>query len=363
MAAKLGQKKKGQQKAKKPAQPVNDIEKDSNVVLTKTTEEVNVKRDKAKAAEKKTTGFFAFFRKFDPIAMSCFIAIILAGVVVIGAYVNATYIDPEWDSPVAVEGDTVKVQYVGSYGAYYDQDGAVIFDTNLKNVNDSSDYTKSISYTNKTKFDYLEFEVGGDDVLKMFGDAVIGKLINWEAKVKIPAAEGYGVSQKFDMKSFVIDMTGTMTLEEFNDYTGSNLKVSDLSGSSKIVKMPIGLNAEVNIAANDCVTYKYVDVSTTQVDDASDDKVTKIDPNTKYDITAVNANSFTVSYKTDGSRMFKAVNCENTDTEQIIYIDNFDTAEYKWKVGAVNNDDMEEQKGEYLYFWIKIVDINGYAGE
>ena len=40
MAAKLGQKKKGQ-KVKKPVQPVNDIEKDSNVVLTKTPEEVN----------------------------------------------------------------------------------------------------------------------------------------------------------------------------------------------------------------------------------------------------------------------------------------------------------------------------------
>ena len=52
MAAKLGQKKKGQ-KVKKPVQPVNDIEKDSNVVLTKTPEEVNVKREKAKAAEKK----------------------------------------------------------------------------------------------------------------------------------------------------------------------------------------------------------------------------------------------------------------------------------------------------------------------
>ena len=353
MAAKLGQKKKGQ-KVKKPVQPVNDIEKDSNVVLTKTPEEVNVKREKAKAAEKKETGFFAFLRKFDPIALSCFIAILLAGVVVIGAYVNATYINPGWESPVAVDGDSVEVRYVGSYGGYYWEEGAVIFDTNVKDVNDDNvKYAKSLSYVNKTKFDLLKFEVGGDDVLMGFSDAVVGKLINWTANAKIAPADGYGVSEKFALSAFTIPMTGQMSLADFNTYTSSNLKASDLT-VPKIVTMPLGLDAEVNLGPNDTVTYRYVDVE-------AGEKTAKIDSNTKYTISDVTSSGFKVTYKTEGAREFKAVGVVD-GSEQVIYIDDFDDEDvFKWKVGAVDNKGMEEQKGETLYFWIEIVDINDYA--
>ena len=354
MAAKLGQKKKGQ-KVKKPVQPVNDIEKDSNVVLTKTPEEVNVKREKAKVAEKKETGFFAFLRKFDPIALSCFIAILLAGVVVIGAYVNATYINPEWDSPVAVDGDSVEVRYVGSYGGYYYEDGAVIFDTNVESVNDGESYLKSLTYTNKTKFDLLEFEVGGDDVLMGFSDAVVGKLINWTANAKIAPADGYGVSEKFALSAFTIPMTGQMSLADFNTYTSSNLKASDLT-VPKIVTMPLGLDAEVNLGPNDTVTYRYVDVE-------AGEKTAKIDSNTKYTVSDVTSSGFKVTYKTEGAREFKAVGVVD-GSEQVIYINDFDKkGTFKWKVGAVDNKGMEEQKGETLYFWIEIVDINDYADE
>ena len=354
MAAKLGQKKKGQ-KVKKPVQPVNDIEKDSNVVLTKTPEEVNVKREKAKVAEKKETGFFAFLRKFDPIALSCFIAILLAGVVVIGAYVNATYINPEWDSPVAVDGDSVEVRYVGSYGGYYYEDGAVIFDTNVESVNDGESYLKSLTYTNKTKFDLLEFEVGGDDVLMGFSDAVVGKLINWTANAKIAPADGYGVSEKFALSAFTIPMTGQMSLADFNTYTSSNLKASDLT-VPKTVTMPLGLDAEVNLGPNDTVTYRYVDVE-------AGEKTAKIDSNTKYTVSDVTSSGFKVTYKTEGAREFKAVGVVD-GSEQVIYINDFDKkGTFKWKVGAVDNKGMEEQKGETLYFWIEIVDINDYADE
>lgn len=349
-----------------PAKPVNDIEKDSNVVLTKTPEEVNVKRDKAKGTEKKTTGFIAFCRKFDPIAMTCFVAIILAGVVVLGSYVNATYINPQWDSPVAVDGSSVKVEYVGSYGAYYDKDGAVIFDTNIKKVNNSDDFIKSLSYTDKTKFELLEFTVGGDDVLKGFGDAVIGKLINWTATVVIQPQDGYGTATKVDLsddREFVINKGGTMDLEAFNDYASTDLTASKLEESPQVVMMPIGINAVVNYADGGRVTYEYVEIPAID----SDPVETEIDSNVKFVVIEESPSTFTVKYTLEeGVRMFKAVNSIDVEgnpisAEQIIYINDFDSAgKFKWKV--CEDDSHAEQLGEKLYFYIKIVDIDGYAG-
>jgi hypothetical protein len=153
-------------------------------------------------------------------------------------------------------------------------------------------------------------------------------------------------------------MTGQMSLADFNTYTSSNLKASDLSDSSKIVTMPLGLDAKVDLGLNDTVTYRYVDVAVT-----AEDKTTKIDPNMKYAITGVASDglSFTVEYKTEGAREFKAVGAVG-GSEQVIYIDDFDQKNtFKWKVGAVDNNGKEEQKGETLYFWIEIVDINDYA--
>ena len=359
MAAKLGQKKKGQ--TPKKVQPVNDVENDSNVVLTKTPVEVNTKREKAKNAEKKG-GFVAFLRKFDPIALSCFIAIILAGVVVLGAYVNSTYINPEWDSPVAVDGDTVEVRYVGSYGGYYWQDGAVIFDTNVEYVNNSSEYIKSPSYTNKTKFDLLEFDVGGDKVLAGFGDAVIGKLINWEANAKIAPEDGYGVSEKTAWNNVqTYKISGTMSLEDFNAYASTNLKSSDLD-NEKEVEMPNGLTAVVNRAGVSDVTYRYVGLVA-----GTDVHTTKLDSNVKFTVTTVDVTNgeFTLTYDAGSTRMYKVpVQVEGGYGEKIVYVDDFDKKDtFMMKAGAADNADMEEQKGEILYFWIEIVDINDYADQ
>ena len=350
MAAKLGQKKKGQKP--KAVAPVKDIEKDSNIVLTKAPEEVNVKREKAKNSEK--GGVFAFFRKFDPIALTCFIAIMLAGVVVIGAYVNAMYINPDWESPVAVDGDTVKVEYVGSYGAYYDKTGAVIFDTNVKSVNDNSDYTKSPFYTNKTQFSLLEFEIGSDKVVQGFSDAVIGKKIGDVVRVKIAPADGYGVAEKKNFSNAVtLNLGGSMTLDAFNEYASTSLKMSDLT-NGKTVTMPNGLTAVINPDGGSGITYQYVGVVV-----SNDVRTMEVDSNVKFKVTSVSGNQFTITYEEPTERLFKAVMQDGTG-EKIVYVDNFDNAEvYKYKSSEGNNS---EQKGEYLYFWIKIVDVNGYDG-
>ena len=357
MAAKLGQKKKGQT-PKKAVKPVNDVETDSNVVLTKTPE-VNVKREKAKGADK-SGGFFAFFHKFDPIAMCCFIAVILAGLVVIGAYVNTTYINPDDEDPVAIKGDTVKVEYIGSYGAYYDETGAVIFDTNVKSVNDNSDLAKSPSYTNKTSFSLLEFDIGGTKVLEMFGNAVIGKQVGDVVKVAIDPANGYGTLVS-DKKVFTVSQTlnvcGTMSLADFNEYASTSFKTSDFD-NYKIVQMPNGLSAKVERSGASAVTYQYVDL----VVDADNKISTLADSDVKIAVTGINTtdNTFTISYDAGTASMYKAV-IQDGSGEQIVYVDNF-SGSLLYKPGAADNDDMQEQKGEVLYFWIKVVEINGYDG-
>ncbi|MGN1045390.1 MAG: FKBP-type peptidyl-prolyl cis-trans isomerase [Candidatus Methanomethylophilaceae archaeon] len=360
MAAKKGQKKKGQADGAKAVEPVDDVEKDTDVVLTKASGDAGSKREKAKNRDRNGSGFIAFCRKADPIAMSCFVVIMLACVVILGSYVNAMYINPQWDSPVAVEGDTVKVEYVGSYNTYYDRDGAVIFDTNVKSVNDGSEYLKSPSYTNKTSFSYLSFKVGDGTVLPGFSDAVVGKLINWTALVAIPADEGYGLAEKYDFElTQDFKFTGTMTLEAFNTLASTSLKASDLTVGYEVT-MPNGLTAIVNKSGIDSVTYQYVYSEVEELKNNETVKVTKIDDNVSIKVTAINGSEFTIQYIfSSANKMYETV-IPYEDAEKIVFVDNFTDGQYKYKIADGSSN--QEQKGEVLYFWIKIVDINGYAG-
>lgn len=363
MVANKGHKKGRGQADKASVAPVDNVDADIEVQLSGTSESVDDKREKVRKSERKTSGFMAFVRKADPIAMTCFVAIMLASIVVLGGYVNANYINPEWNSPVAVNGDTVKVEYVGSYGNYYDKEGAVIFDTNVKSVNDGDEYFKSPSYKDKDKFESLSFTVGGTDVLKQFGDAVIGKLINWEARVAISPENGYGTAVMYKLPSLkvTLNMSGEMLLADFNEYTGSNFSKTDLA-NSQVTTMPNGLLAEVNLSGhhNNSVTYTYVNVDASDTSKLFD---METDDNVQFKVLEKNDTTFLVEYvPVNNSKMFRAINCDENGAEQLICIDDMDgDGEYEYKNVTTSNSNNEEQKGEVLYFWMKIVDINDYA--
>lgn len=69
----------------------------------------------------------------DPIIKVSFVVFMLACVIVLGSTVyDKTLADHT--SAAAEYGDKVIVDYVGSYYVYYEEDGAVIFDTTLKSV-------------------------------------------------------------------------------------------------------------------------------------------------------------------------------------------------------------------------------------
>ena len=80
----------------------------------------------------------------------------------------------------AKEGDTVKIDYTGSF-----DDG---------NVFDSSE-----------KRDPIEFVVGEGKVIKGFDKAIVGMGIGEEKEVKIPPEEGYGVRDNQLIRAFPKD--------------------------------------------------------------------------------------------------------------------------------------------------------------
>ncbi len=332
-------------KAKNPqvkadSEPI-DVDMDVKIE-TKDSKNVVASREKAKGKE--SSGFMNYVRKSDPIILTCCVVLILAFAVVIGAYVNANFISPESDDRVVANGDKVEVEYVGSYFAFYDEEGAVIFDTNVKSAATNSEYAKSPTFKGG-KYDPLVFTVGGSDVLKMFGDAVIGKKIGESVEVAIPADKGYGTADVKDFNTTVtISMANSMTLTDFNEFVDKSYDSDDLKG--KTVSTPFGLSVyAVYDEITGLVNYQYFNVEKT-----TEAKELTCDADVKFTITEVGTSSFTVKYEfSENNGMFLAI-----DNNGFIFVTQ-DGDGYKYKVGSEDNANQEEQKGETLYFYIKVV--------
>ena len=111
-------------------------------------------------------------KKRDPIFTVCFVVFILAAVSVVGVYVDEHYLTE--DTTKAAYGDTVEVRYTGTFYAYYGEENAVVFDTNISSIADDDAIIKSNSFTGGSD-SLLDFTVGGSDVLTDFGNAVVGR--------------------------------------------------------------------------------------------------------------------------------------------------------------------------------------------
>ncbi|MCL1984716.1 MAG: FKBP-type peptidyl-prolyl cis-trans isomerase [Methanomassiliicoccaceae archaeon] len=141
----------------------------------------------------------------DPILMVGTIVLVVAFVVVIGGYAYGELVT-ENKGP-AQYGDTVKVNYVGSYYGYYIDDNgnadinAAIFDTSLWSVakyydNDDLDdkYTFSWEFTKKAENDCnpLETKIGEHKLLIAFENALIGMKPGDTKRITINDEDGYG---------------------------------------------------------------------------------------------------------------------------------------------------------------------------
>ncbi|MDR0523058.1 MAG: FKBP-type peptidyl-prolyl cis-trans isomerase [Candidatus Methanoplasma sp.] len=126
----------------------------------------------------------------DPIFSVCFVVFVVAAAAVLGASLYDNYL--KTDETMAASGNTVSVNYVGTYYAYHGESNAVVFDTSLWSVADGS-AAKSNDFEARAQSKYtpLSFTVGGTDVLSMFGNAVIGHKVGDKVRVEIPVGQGY----------------------------------------------------------------------------------------------------------------------------------------------------------------------------
>ncbi len=337
--------------------PAEDVEVAEKPVKASEPAQRNEKQSREKAKAKKQNGFVAYMKKADPIAMTCFIAILLASAVVIGSYINSEYFASD-SSATASKGSTVEVEYVGSYLAYYGDNGAVIFDTNIESVAEESTNIFSGAWTDKEEFSLLSFTIGGTDVLKAFGDACSGHQVGDVVKVAIAASDitdssdirqSYGILKRLPNASMdvTLDTSGTMTLAAYNETIGKTLTSSDFPSTYSPVT---GADFYATYDSdNDVVSYNFVTVTAGDTTLATGAEITVSD---------VSGDSFKVTYKTAGNSVLKGLVPDADRNMQAVYFEHIDGAT-SFTYWVSDNSSHAEQKGvEEMYFYIEIKSIS-----
>ena len=125
----------------------------------------------------------------DPIFTICLGIFLVAAVIALGSFVVNEFF-PTSDT-TASTGDTVTVDYVGTYYDEYGSEYAVVFDTNKSSVGDDDDIQKSNDYTKKTSYSGLSFTIGSGTMLEGFEKSVIGHKVGDTFKVELTGNQGY----------------------------------------------------------------------------------------------------------------------------------------------------------------------------
>ena len=297
----------------------------------------------------------------DPIMMVCFIVFILAVCAVTGATINNNYLKA--DNTVAVVGNTVSVNYIGTYYAPFGDDNAVVFDTSRWSVANDDNVLKSNDFTLNAQSNYkpLSFKVGGTDVLTGFGNAVIGKKVGDKVQVMLPKGEGYNAQ----VSTTTVNASATATMPSTEDITASQFKTLygfDLKGFATIEKSVYGwpATATFNTATNK-ITMNYTpvkDTTYTAVDSDFGTVALKVSSPT---------GSATISYTYVVSG-FTVVSSSGADKNiQMILVDLGTQKYYITSVTDTNNDgiaesftyrNVAERFNQDLYFEIEIVSIS-----
>ena len=206
-------------------------------------------------------------REHEPITLVCFVVLMLASVLVIGAWASDQISGA--GSETVQYGDSVTVEYTGSLYGYYDQGTdtmkPVIFDTNVKSVGTNSDYLFTSTFSGK--YTATTLTLGQGKFLAGFEDGLMGKKVGDTVRIFIPAGEGY--PQVMDNKtatSFTIDNSFSMTKTELSDYFEN---VGDITGlttltskvcetlQAKVTPSGTGYSVQYQLANSD--TYVVLD--------------------------------------------------------------------------------------------------------
>ncbi len=159
------------------------------------------------------------------------LALVIAVVVVVGAYYIVFSPQPIPAVRTAQQGDTVYIDYIG----YFANDN-LVFDTSLQSVaQDNATYLKAYSFTWRSTWQNLQFTIGDGSVIKGFDDGVRGLAQGQTTTVSVPYSLGYGAANPslivVHNLTETIPVRQTMNETAFQTYYGqsaiSNANVSD----------------------------------------------------------------------------------------------------------------------------------------
>jgi len=228
----------------------------------------------------------------DPILMVGTIVLILAFVVVISGYAYGQFAS-EPKEP-AKYGSAVTVDYIGSYYGWYDEDGAVVFDTSMWSIADDEDIAKSWEFTKREEKQYVPFKVtiGSNGALLDFENILIGMKPGDTARISIPNAYGTvtEAQERTWGKTMTFAKTETMSVDMFKTTFGVD---SVPMGPQPEMKHPYGWRSSAFCDSNGIVT-----VTHNVTDDITDDKnvYKNVDGSITSTVSGLTATQFTVTF-------------------------------------------------------------------
>ncbi len=159
------------------------------------------------------------------------LALVVAVAVVLGAYYVLFATTPPAAAKQAGLGDTVYIDYIGTF-----QNDNLVFDTSIQAVAlDNATYPKAFSFTTRSSYSPLQFTIGDGSVVKGFDEGVRGLSVGQTATILVPQDAGYGPADSSKIQTYSLNQTfpvhKTMNASAFNAYYGqaavSNTNVTD----------------------------------------------------------------------------------------------------------------------------------------
>lgn len=294
----------------------------------------------------KMTGENTAKKDRDPIFTVCLAIFLVAAVIALGSFVVKEYF-PSGDA-TASTGDTVTVDYVGTYYAAYDEEYAVVFDTNISSIGNDDDIQKSNDWTEKSSYKGLTFKIGSKTMLEGFENAVIGHKVGDTINIYLSASEGYvgpSTEGKMNATGNEIDSTQYVSKKQFSELY-PDVKLEE--GKAIVFDSKYGFPAQALLTDSGravLVTYFPVTGETYEVYKQGETtvsfKANSVGEKLNFDIIIKNP----VKVDSDGHiQMIKL------ELEEDIYITSISGNEITYKTGS-------EKINEPLFFQIKITNI------
>lgn len=278
-------------------------------------------------------------RDIEPITAISVVVFLLAAAAVLGVFVNDNYISGSDDATVE-PGSTVTVDYTGSLYDYYDEEGALIFDTNVKSHSENYPIKGDFS---KTMFSAYTVTPGSDGALSMFENALIGHKVGDTVRVTIPSESGYASKSTTRDAQFTVAAVQYMSqdmfssLYDFTVETGTTEEFTTIYGWEATATYSVDRNA-VGII-NRPVSGETYELASNELNDYGTAKltVTTVGDNIVSDIVVegIDGNPYKMVWVDLGSEKF--------------YVQSDD--------GPVLTITSDPSAGETLYFVIKISSV------